>query len=129
MRVKRIADRGLEPLLPYKSLAFFRGVKSVRRSDIVLVDHPEAGRIVKKVAAVSVNGRIALRGMALISPGSNYTKSVERDEILGKLSFAMKWMRFLPRFADEEPIAGAGTDEVGIECSSGPDEDNCAATR
>lgn len=99
LRLKRVPDEAMEPLLPDRSLALFRRVKKVKRSDIVLVDHPEAGVIVRKVPAISLNGRVGLRAMKRAHKGARNLSNVDRDRVLGKLVFRMNWVRFLPRFS------------------------------
>jgi len=121
LRITRIADRGMEPALPYKSLAVFRHAKSVKRSDIVLVDHPEAGRIVKKVAAVSINGRIGLRGMRRTACSTSNVPSVGREQILGKLVLCVKWVRFLPQFGDDQTARQSASDTDALDGHSDDD--------
>ena len=53
----------MAPSIPFKSLALFRSVKRVGRDDTLLVDHPERGLVVRRVSAVSMNGRVGLRGV------------------------------------------------------------------
>lgn len=50
----------MEPFLRHGTIALFRKRKQPTRSDIVLVDHPELGRVVRKVKAVGRNGNLHL---------------------------------------------------------------------
>lgn len=61
-RLVLIDGRRMGRTLPHRSIALFKRKKKVRKSDIVLVDHPEFGRVVKTCAAVTINGRYSLRG-------------------------------------------------------------------
>lgn len=65
--------------LPHRSIALFKRKKKVSKSDIVLVDHPEYGRMVKSCAAVTVNGRYSLRG-----PRQNAEDEVRLGAVDGK---------------------------------------------
>lgn len=90
--------------LPFRSFALFRRVRGVKRGDIVLVDHPRFGLIVRRVTAVSRTGRVALRGMGSgmarsSSIGSHALGSVDHDRIVGRLALKMRWGRFLPGFS------------------------------
>jgi hypothetical protein len=86
LRIIRISGRHLEPSLPNGSFALFRSVKRVKRDDIVLVDHPELGLIVRKVAAVSLKGRIGLRGISRADAGERRLGNVDPDRVVGKLA-------------------------------------------
>ena len=72
-------------VLPHRSLALFRRKRRVSKGDIVLVDHPELGRIVKRVAAVTVNGRYSLRGAQPNSEGETRLGAVDGKLIRGTL--------------------------------------------
>lgn len=84
--------------LPFRSFALFHGKRGVKRGDTVLVDHPEFGIIVRKVAAVSMSGRVALHGTAGSLPRSRELGSVDPACVIGKLILTMRWGRFLPGF-------------------------------
>lgn len=107
----RISGASMHPLLPDGSFALFRAVKSVKRSDVVLVDHPRFGIIVKKVSAVSINGRIGLRGISSASTPSRELGHVEPDCVLGRMAFKITWGRFLPRLSGPAPIPAQGKSE------------------
>ncbi|MEM7689386.1 MAG: hypothetical protein AAF291_10230 [Pseudomonadota bacterium] len=88
----------MAPLLPFRSVALFHAVKRVKRGDIVLVDTAEYGRIVRKVRAVSVKGRVSLHRLSRIDGEVIRLDNVDPDRILGKLALRMRWARFLPYF-------------------------------
>lgn len=90
----------MDPDLPHKSYALFRRVKRVKRSDIVLIDHPEFGVMVRKVSAISVNGRVGLRGTARSSNSARRLGNVDPHIVKGKLMLKMRWGRFLPLSPD-----------------------------
>ncbi|MEP3420302.1 MAG: S24 family peptidase [Erythrobacter sp.] len=72
-------------VLPHRTLALFRRKRKVSKGDIVLVKHPEFGRIVKIVAAVTVNGRYSLRGAHPNSTSEERLGAVEGTFIQGTL--------------------------------------------
>ncbi len=72
-------------LLPHRTLALFRRRRNVSKGDIVLVDHPEFGRIVKLVAAVTVNGRYSLCGAHPNSTSEQRLGTIEGPQIKGSL--------------------------------------------
>ncbi|MEM8593052.1 MAG: S24/S26 family peptidase [Pseudomonadota bacterium] len=109
-KLARISGGSMEPLLPDGSFALFRAVKRVKRSDVVLVDHPEFGVIVKKVHAVSFNGRIALRGISMRSTSARQLGQVDPDRVLGRLALRMRWGRVLPRLSGPNPIGDDAID-------------------
>lgn len=61
-RLVLINGRKMGRTLPHRSLALFKRKRKVSKNDVVLVDHPEYGRMVKTCAAVTINGRYSLRG-------------------------------------------------------------------
>ncbi|MEM6908380.1 MAG: S24/S26 family peptidase [Pseudomonadota bacterium] len=84
-KIARIKGGSMEPLLPDGSFALFRAVKSVKRSDVVLVDHPEFGLIVKQVYAVSMDGTVGLRGLSHKSTSARRLGNVDFDRIVGRM--------------------------------------------
>ncbi|MEM1195140.1 MAG: hypothetical protein AAGH57_03465 [Pseudomonadota bacterium] len=98
----------MKPLLPDGSFALFRAVKGVKRSDVVLVDHPRFGIIVKKVSAISINGRVGLRGISSASTPSRELGHVAPDRVLGRMTLRITWGRFLPRLSGPAPIPAQG---------------------
>ncbi len=87
----RIARSRPESKLPWKSLGLFRkpssllGGKTIERGDLVLVDHPEAGRVVRKVYAVSRTNQYHLEGANGRMPGEQRLNSVSGANIKGVL--------------------------------------------
>ena len=105
----------MDPDLPFKSLALFRATKRVKRSDIVLVDHPEYGSLVRKVSAISVNsGRVGLRGICRSGNSARKLGNVDRDQVFGKVLFTMNWVRFLPYFGPR-PELEIDTDDASSD--------------
>ena len=60
LRLAWVTSRKLSRLLPGGTLALFRRKADVTRGDIVLVEHPEHGRIVRRVHTVNRYGRLSL---------------------------------------------------------------------
>lgn len=83
-------------VLPHRSFALFRRKRKVSKGDIVLVDHPEYGRMVKLVAAVTVNGRYSLRGAHPNSESESSLGAVDGCQIRGTLVWRMTKGRALP---------------------------------
>ncbi|MEE4538146.1 MAG: S24/S26 family peptidase [Erythrobacter sp.] len=105
----------MEPVLPYNSFALFKRVEYVKRGDIVLVDHPDAGILVRRVAAISRIGRVSLARFSRSAPGTRKLDNVDPDRVLGRLTMAMRWGRFLPTLrkppqGDPQPDQQAGKD-------------------
>lgn len=97
-KLGRISDSSMEPQLPKGSFALFRKVKRVKRSDIVLVDHPDHGWLVRKVSAVSMSGRIGLRGVSRSATSARKLGNVDPDRILGKFAMRLSPGIVLPQF-------------------------------
>ena len=101
----------MDPDLPFKSIALFRETGRFKRSDIVLVDHPEHGVLVRKVSAIAVNsGRVGLRGICRTGNSARKLGNVDRDLVLGKLLVRMNWARFLPYFGPRPASIAADYD-------------------
>lgn len=81
----RIAGASMEPALPDKSIALFRARKSVKQGDVVLVDHPEFGVIVKRVRDTDSNGGAWLEGTSPASTSAERLGYVSPDRIRGVL--------------------------------------------
>lgn len=75
----------MEPLLPPGTIALFRARKSVKRGDVVLVDHPEFGMIVKSVRGVEDGGAVALEGLSPHSTSAEKLGSVAPEKVRGTL--------------------------------------------
>jgi hypothetical protein len=116
LRIKRLTDHAMDPDLPFKSLALFRKAKSVKRSDVVLVDHPEYGPLVRKVSAISKNGRVGLRGICRSGNSARKLGNVDRERVLGKYLMSLHWVRYMPYFGPQPPRSGAeDSDNDGAE--------------
>lgn len=96
-KLGRISDSSMEPQLPRGSFALFRAVKRVKRSDIVLVDHPDHGLLVRKVSAVSVNGRVGLRGICRSETSARKLRNVDPERVLGKFAMRVTPGKIVPR--------------------------------
>ncbi|MEL6707658.1 MAG: S24/S26 family peptidase [Pseudomonadota bacterium] len=92
----RTRDRSMEPSLPLGAGAFFRRVERVKRGDMVLVDTADHGRMVRKVRAVSVSGRVALQRINRSDEGSVRVDHVEPQAVLGRLFVRLRWLGRLP---------------------------------
>ena len=102
MRIARVDGRSLAPRLPEGSFAVFRRRREVKRGDIVAARHPQLGIIVRRVATITLRGRISLHAMPRqgsdgegASAGSSAGSSaVARDQILGTLMFKLPLLRW-----------------------------------
>jgi len=88
----------MEPVLPNQVFAAFRAVGHVKRGDIVLVDHPDAGMVVRAVSAVGRSGRVALRAFSRSSTGDSSLAMVDPARVKGRLMFRIRGSGFLPAF-------------------------------
>jgi len=75
----------MEPLLPSGTIALFREQRHVKRGDVVLVDHPEFGKIVKSVREVAEGDGVALEGLSPHSTSAEKLGSVAPDKVRGTL--------------------------------------------
>ena len=83
-KIARVRGKGVEPVLPSGSIGLFRHRKGVRRGDVILVDHPELGRIVKKVTAVGRKGNVHLKGMSSHATEGEAIGKVPLEAVLGR---------------------------------------------
>ena len=85
-KIARVRGKAIEPNLPVGSIALFRRrkAKAIQRGDVVLVDHPDLGRIVKKVSAVGRKGNVHLQGMSGSSGDGEASGRVPREAVLGR---------------------------------------------
>ncbi len=97
----RVSGNSMRPVLPHKSAGLFRAARSFKRSDVVLVMHPDHGLLVRKVAGVSKEGRVGLRSLARCPRSPSGLANVEPQHVVGKLTLRMRWARFLPRLASD----------------------------
>ena len=89
LRLVRIDGDSMAPKLPHGTFALFRRTRWIRPDDIVLVQHPVFGRIVKKVTSVSSQG-ITLTGLSSHSVSSLSLGPVDRRNVQGKLIVELK---------------------------------------
>lgn len=108
--------------LPFRSFALFRPVRSAKRGDIVLVDHPHLGRIVRKVSAISMTGRVCLLGMSRSGSDGPSHGRVDPERVLGKLALRLTWGRFLPGFTSPRSFAEPQAAEPQESPDEPPDE-------
>ncbi len=104
MKIARVYGRSLEPAIREGTFAVFRRKREVRRGDIVLVRHPELGKLVKKVATFTLKGRVALHGMSEHGATGEGQASVPRRDVLGTMMFRIPLLRWRKH---REPINAA----------------------
>ncbi|MEM7702135.1 MAG: S24/S26 family peptidase [Pseudomonadota bacterium] len=109
----RLRDSAMEPSLPLGAGVIFREVERVRRGDIVLVDTADHGRLVRKVRAVSLSGRVALQRLNRSDEGSVRVDHVEPHAVLGRLFLRVRWLGRLP-------VAGIAPFDEGVVGSVAP---------
>lgn len=83
--IARIRGGSMEPMLPSGSIALFRARRSVVRGDVVLVDHPDFGLIVKRANMVDEDGTVALEGTSPASTSAERLGSVKFANVKGVL--------------------------------------------
>ena len=81
--IARVKGASLAPQLPHGSIVLFRRRKGVARGDIVLVDHPELGRIVRKITTVGRRGNVYLAGMVRDETSEESSSRVSRERVRG----------------------------------------------
>ncbi|MEL7199159.1 MAG: S24/S26 family peptidase [Pseudomonadota bacterium] len=81
----RIKGESMEPMLPSGTIALFRATKSVRRGDVVLVDHPDFGMIVKSARLIGIDDEVALEGLSPASTSPEKLGSVPANRVRGVL--------------------------------------------
>lgn len=84
-RLIRIDGASMEPVLRHGDYAVARDVVSKRMpapEDVVLVDHPGLGRIVKAVADRLHNGRFRLRGLSAATTPADDIGPVDADRVV-----------------------------------------------
>ena len=80
------------PVIKPRSFALFRWTRRVQVDDIVLVEHPRFGRIIKSVRLVE-KGVIELAGLSIDSVSSKALGQVTPSDIYGTLV----WLSAPPR--------------------------------
>lgn len=81
--VAQVKDRSLEPRLPQGSIVLFSSRKVPRRGEIVLVDHPEVGRFIRRVAAIGRKGSVFFRVERGECSEVGKIDRVRREHVLG----------------------------------------------
>jgi len=84
-KIARIDGRSMEPMLPDGSFALFRRAKTVEQGDVILVNHPEFGLIVKQASFIADDGRVALQGTSSHSTRPERLGRVDKSLVLGKM--------------------------------------------
>lgn len=87
-RLIRIDGTSMEPVLRHGdyAVAWDCGARRMpTRGDIVLVDHPRFGRVVKAVAARTPDGEWLLRGLSATSTPGNDLGPVSGDRVVARL--------------------------------------------
>jgi hypothetical protein len=81
--VARIKGKNLEPRLPRGSILLFSSRRVPKRGDVVLVDHPELGRFIKRVSAIGRKGGVFFRVERGESSAIGNVDRVTRDQVVG----------------------------------------------
>lgn len=81
--VSRVRDRNLEPRVPRGSIVLFSRRRVPKRGDVVLVDHPEFGRFIKRVSAIGRRGGVFFRVERGESSAIGKVDRVSRDMVVG----------------------------------------------
>lgn len=97
LRVGRVRGENSGVGMPDGTVILFRHGRRPKRGDIVLVDHPELGRIVRKVSVVGRRGSVNLKGMSSRTEGGQGKGRVEPDAVLGVM--VCKLTKYLSRQA------------------------------
>ncbi len=79
----RVRGESMRPRLEPGDFAIFRRARSLRVGDIVLVDHPTYGRIVKSVRALA-EGRVWLEGLSPASTSADALGGVAPAAVIGR---------------------------------------------
>lgn len=89
LSIARVKGNSLAPQLPHGSIVMFRRRRGVARGDVVLVDHPDLGRIVRKVTTVGRRGNVYLKDVPrdeeTNEPQSRVARELVRGVMFGKL--------------------------------------------
>lgn len=107
LRIGKINGRSLQPALRDGTFAVFRSAKRVKRGDVVLVYHPEFGKLVREVGAITVNDRVSLLGMSRLIAGNGGESAVEHASVYGKILFRiplLRWRQARPRRGAAGPV-------------------------
>lgn len=88
----KIHGDSMAPALPDTSYALFRRKRRFSVGDIVLVDHPRFGMIVKTITRFTSDNRVGLAGLSLSSTSPAKLGVVPEAAVKGKLL-----LRHIPR--------------------------------
>ena len=91
-RLVRIAGESMRPRLASGEYAVFGPARRLKAGDIVLVDHPAFGRIVKSIAHISEH-TVRIEGLSPQSTSSKRLGEVKPDMILGRIITSIKPQR------------------------------------
>ena len=80
----------MSPLLPDGSYVIFRRARKLAPGDTVLVEHPQFGPIVKNIARINTDGRLALEGISPASTSSAKLGLISPECIRGKMIASRK---------------------------------------
>ncbi|MEM9618389.1 MAG: S24 family peptidase [Pseudomonadota bacterium] len=83
-RIVKVCGESMSPLIAPDSFCVFRKTKQLRAGDVVLVDHPQFGRIVKSVRRVE-NGNVWLAGLSELSTAATALGAIPFEAVLGRL--------------------------------------------
>ena len=83
-RLTRIEGHSMAPQIPAGSFGLFRRRRDYRTGDIVLVDHPHYGRLVKQIAAIDT-AEVWLQGTGTDTLSRAAMGALPLDCIYGRL--------------------------------------------
>lgn len=73
----------MEPGLPHGTVALFKTRIRPKKGDVVLVQHPEFGKIARKVGAVGREGNVHLKATSRRTTGGDPSGKVPMDAVMG----------------------------------------------
>lgn len=88
-RLVRVTGNSMRPKLPAHTYCLFRPSRTIQPGDIVLVDHPEFGRIIKQARTVSA-AEIWLEGTGLNSVSTDAMGAVSLASVRGRLVWSSR---------------------------------------
>ena len=89
VRLTRILGRSMQPRLQPGAYALFGPFRTLRVGDIVLVEHPRYGRIVKAIHRIDTQN-LELIGLSEDSTPTQDLGQVSVDAVLGRLIFSIQ---------------------------------------
>lgn len=87
-----MASHEMAPLLRKGTLILFRRARHVKRGDVVLVDHPEFGTIIRKVFNVGRRGGVTLRACLNANSSIRELGSVDPALVRGRMVARIGWL-------------------------------------